>query len=161
MELPPVSTDTTPIRLVSGSGVTLDIPANIWTLARWAASTLGGWQPAGTSPPVGWAADHPWAGEYEPPVGQVVSAEDATALAGALDRATMAMASLARMPAAEKEAALRESLSPGVADKVMPTIQKYGPGQNPARDFRTHVTLEEYAAFFREGAFRVGEASPN
>jgi hypothetical protein len=68
------------------------------------------------------------------------------------------MASLALMPAAEKEATLREALSPGVADKVMPAMQKYGPGQNTGRDFRTHVTLEEYAAFFRKGAFRVGEA---
>jgi hypothetical protein len=71
------------------------------------------------------------------------------------------MASLALMPAAEKEATLREALSPGAGDKVMPAIQKYGPGQSPARDFRTHVTLEEYAAFFREGAFRVGEAGPS
>jgi hypothetical protein len=64
------------------------------------------------------------------------------------------------MPAVEKEAALRGVLSPGAVDKVMPAVQKYGPGQNAGRDFRTHVALEEYAAFFREGAFRVGEAGP-
>jgi hypothetical protein len=161
MELPPLSTDTTPIRLVSLSGVTLDIPANMWAMVRWAASILGGWRPAGTKPPAGWAGDHPWAGEYEPKVGQIVEAEDAAALAAALDRATTAMASLALMPAAVKEATLREALTPGTADKVMPAVQKYGPGQNPGRDFRTHVALEEYAAFFREGAFRVGEPEPS
>ncbi len=157
MELPPISTDTTPVRLLSLSGATLDIPANMWATVRWLASTLGGWRPAGTAAPAEWSGPGPWAGAYEPPVGQTVGAEDAAALAEALGRAAAAAEAVARMPAAEREAALREALPPGTAARVLPAVQEYGPGGSAGRDFRTHLMLEEYAEFFRRGAFRVGD----
>jgi hypothetical protein len=44
MELPPISTDTTAARLMSLSGATPDISANLGAMAQWAASTIGGWR---------------------------------------------------------------------------------------------------------------------
>jgi hypothetical protein len=154
---PPFSLDSTPIRLVSVTGDTLEIPTNLWATTRWFASTFSGWQPVGTQPPSGWPDNEPWPGEYDPAMGQVVTAEDAASLRDALIQSSAMFEAVARLPAAEKEAAVTESLSPDTAAKVGPILQKYGPGESAPRDFRMHVMLENWIEFFGRGAFRVGE----
>ncbi len=153
----PLSTDTSPIRLESLAGESTDIPANIWALVRWSASMFGQWIPAGTQPPSEWPASEQWDGGYEIPAGQMVAAGDAGALAAGLRHAAGAMAALALIPRGEKEAVLRDVLSPIAADRVIPVVEKYGPGQSPGRDLRLHVALEGYAEFFSKGGFRIVE----
>jgi hypothetical protein len=91
--------------LVGQGGNAVEIPANLWVLARWIASTLGGWQPAGTNAPAGWAGELAWKGQYEPPAGQTVTAADAAALAEALGKASLMYEAIARMPAEERRRA--------------------------------------------------------
>jgi hypothetical protein len=158
MEIP-FSTDTTPIALVSAAGVTLDIPANLWGVALAMARALGGWKPAGTGPPTGWAGEGPWGGEYEPAAGQVVGAADAAELAASLRRVGASMEAIARIPSSEREAAVAESLSPESVARVGPILEMYGPGRNVGQDFGLHLMLEEWVEFFSKGAFSIGRAA--
>jgi hypothetical protein len=152
----PLTTDTTPVALVSQSGERYEIAANLWQVLRWMAAEFGGWRPAGTAAPEGWDEARPWKGEYDPATGQVVGAADAAALAEGIAKASSMFEALMRLPPGVLEESLRSALGPGDAARLLPSVLPYSPGQDRGRDFRLFILMEEVGDFCRKGAFRVG-----
>ena len=129
-------------------------------MARWFASILSGWQPAGTKPPAGWPDNDPWQGVYSRPTDKL--SPPRMRRLGKRSPNPRRCSDGGPPPAAEKEAALTETLSPGTAAKVTQVVMNTAPARVSLADFRLHVMLESWIEFFGKGAFRVGEASmPN
>ncbi len=72
------------VDLVNEQGHTWGTGNLTWQKVLWLAYQYG-WEPAGTKDPEGWVGE--WHGNYSTNSGQIVAAEDARALANALERA--------------------------------------------------------------------------
>src|SRR5262249_32230438 len=78
--------DPTSITLLSPPGDRYEIPPNRWRAFVSLAHFFDAWQPAGTTAPEAWDSREPWRGDYEPDLGQSVTAADAAALAEGISK---------------------------------------------------------------------------
>ncbi|HWE35075.1 MAG TPA: hypothetical protein VG406_00775 [Isosphaeraceae bacterium] len=112
-----------------------------------------GWEPRGTLPPEGWEEsegepNEPWDGEnYGTCDGQLVSAEDAAAIADALE------AALADPAVPEVLAAMGAEQREQVERMVPPELAASFAGLPGYDGYR--ATIVEFAAFCRKGGFRI------
>jgi hypothetical protein len=106
-----------------------------------------GWQPQGTERPPDLDASEPWEGEYGSSDGQRVTAEDARALADALDAAVadpQLHVTVLKMDAKDRRR-IRKQMGPELAASYV--------GVKDFEEYRE--CLREFSAFCRKGAFRI------
>lgn len=138
--------------LTSESGDYLRFGGFGWAIILELAERFG-WEPRGTLPPEGLEeADdepmEPWDGDnYGSNDGQIVTAEDAAAIADALQAALSdpeASAVLAEMGAVQRQQ-VEQMVPPEVAASfaALPSFEQYRP------------TIESFIAFCRKGRFRI------
>jgi hypothetical protein len=141
--------------LVNERGSGLHFSPSGWALALNLAEAYG-WVPAGTTMPYATeeeAAD--WRGNYDTNDEQRVSAADAAALAAALETAVTADDYAIQLCTLDERLFhSREEPPPAVIPGKWQLPERQRLTQSDFEEFREH--LRDFAAFCREGSFRIG-----
>ncbi len=125
--------------LTSESGADFRFGGTGWTFYLNLAEAYG-WKPAGTLPPAG-ITENAWSGQYDSNDGQRVTAADALALGGALDRA------LADPERPVKERELAHNISESLTQHLGEAVSIEPPDDD--------ALLRAFGGFCRGGSFII------